>query len=463
MGILHFPERFVWGVATSAQQIEGACRVDGRGESIWDRFASRPGSIEDGSRPSVSCGHYERWREDLDLMSWLGVGAYRFSTSWSRVMPRGVGRPNPAGLDFYDKLVDGLLTLDITPFLTLNHWDMPQSLQDRGGWPSRDTCGAFTEYAAIVGRRLGDRVRSWATHNEPWCIATLGYEEGSHAPGHRDPRAALRAAHHLLLSHGQAVNIIRSEVPGAEVGIVLNLSPGRPASTSEADRDAVRRFDGLFNRWYLDPLFKRRYPADAILDRLNWGHLESEVLPFVRDGDMDCISVPLDFLGVNYYSGTMIGAGPGGRPQAVVSASPEALTEMGWEVYPQGLQEILERLQRDYETPALHITENGAAFADPAPERGRIADPLRVRYLRDHLAAAHRAITRGVSLRGYFAWSLLDNFEWNNGFTRRFGLFGVDFATGERTPKDSAHWYRQAIAARAVEDVIQPREPRRMS
>ncbi len=463
MGVLRFSDDFIWGIATSAQQIEGAYGIDGRGESIWDRFASIPGSIEDGTRPSDCCRHYERWQEDLDLMSWLGVQAYRFSTSWSRVMPGGVGKPNPAGLDFYDRLVDGLLALDITPFLTLNHWDMPQSLEDRGGWPSRDTCGAFTEYAAIVGSHLGDRVRSWATHNEPWCIATLGYEEGTHAPGGRDPRAALRAAHHLLLSHGQAVDIIRSEVPGAEVGIVLNLSPGRPASTSEADRDAVRQFDGLFNRWYLDPLFKKRYPADAILDRLNWGHLEGKTLPFVRDGDMDCIGVPLDFLGVNYYSGTMIAAGPGGRPNAVVSAPPEALTEMGWEVYPQGLQETLERLQRDYETPALYITENGAAFADPAPERGRIADPLRARYLRDHLEAAHTAITKGTPLRGYFAWSLLDNFEWNNGFTRRFGLFGVDFATGERTPKDSAHWYRQAIAARAVEEVMEPREPRRMS
>jgi beta-glucosidase len=456
MSIFHFSDDFIWGVATSAQQIEGAWDRDGRGESIWDRFASVAGNIEDGSRPHSTCRHYDRWQEDLDLIRWLGVGAYRFSTSWSRVMPAGGGTPNPAGLDFYDKLVDALLASKIEPFLTLNHWDMPQALQDRGGWPSRATCGAFAEYTVAVGRKLGDRIRYWATHNEPWCVATLGYEEGAHAPGHRDPQEALCAAHHLLLSHGQAAEILRSEVRNAEVGIVLNFSPGRPASSSDDDRDAARQFDGLFHRWYLDPLFEGRYPADAVADRVRWGQLADEALPFVQDGDLDRIRAPLDYLGVNYYGGTVLTAGPDGRPRAVAAAPREELTEMGWEVRPQGLIESLERLQRDYAVPALYIAENGAAFVDPPPHRRRIADPRRVAYLRDHLVAAHRAIALGVPLRGYFAWSLLDNFEWNNGFTKRFGLFGVDFATGERTRKDSAFWYRDAVAARAVDDGTAP-------
>jgi len=456
MANLNFPKDFLWGVATSAQQTEGACDRDGRGESIWDRFASKAGNIEDGSAPHTTCGHYDRWREDLDLLRWLGVGAYRFSTSWSRIMPTGVGVPNPTGLDFYDGLVDALLAADIEPFLTLNHWDMPQALEERGGWPSRDTCAAFTEYAAAVARRLGDRIRHWATHNEPWCVATLGYEEGAHAPGRHDPPAALRTAHHLLLSHGQAAGIIRGLAPNGAVGIVLNLSPGRPASPSEADRDAVRQFDGLFNRWYLDPLFRGRYPTDAIADRVRWGHLPREALPFVQAGDMELIRGTVDFLGVNYYSGTRLAAGPDGRPRAVAATPREERTEMGWEVYPQGLTEMLERLVREYDPAALYITENGAAFIDPAIDRGRIADPRRLAYLRDHLVAAHRAISGGTPLRGYFAWTLMDNFEWGHGFTKRFGLFGVDFATGERTPKDSAFWYREVVAAHAVDDATEP-------
>lgn len=452
MAILAFSKDFLWGVATSAQQIEGAWDRDGRAESIWDRFASIPGNIEDGSRPDTTCAHYDRWREDISLMRWLGVGGYRFSTSWARVMPAGDGKPNAAGLDFYDRLVDALLDAGIVPFLTLNHWDMPQVLEDRGGWPARDTCGAFLAYAEAVLRRLGDRVRHWITHNEPWCIATLGYEEGCHAPGRRDSRAALRAGHHLLLSHGQVAELIRNLQPQAQVGIVLNLSPGRPASPSEADRDAVRQFDGLFNRWYLDPLFHGQYPADAVHDRVGWGQLSDEELPFVQEGDLSRIRGTMDFLGVNYYSGTLITAGPAGRPQAVPAAAPEELTEMGWEVFPQGLTEILKRLQRDYPALPLYITENGAAFVDQAGKGGRIADPKRVAFLRDHLVAAHRALAQGVPLRGYFAWTLMDNYEWGYGFTKRFGLFGVDSATGERAPKESADWYRRTVAAGAVDD-----------
>jgi len=456
MSIKRFSDDFLWGVATSAQQIEGAWDRDGRGESIWDRYATVAGNIEDGSRPDTACQHYDRWREDLGLIRWLGVGAYRFSTSWSRIMPAGSGKPNAAGLDFYDRLVDALLASNIVLFLTLNHWDMPQVLQDRGGWPSRDTCEAFAEYASAVASRLGDRVRHWATHNEPWCVATLGYEQGAHAPGHRDPEEALRAAHHLLLSHAQATETLRSLVTTAEVGIVMNHSPGRPASHSDADRDAVRQFDGQFNRWYLDPLFHGSYPPDAVEDRVRWGQLSDQSLPFVHGGDLERIQGTLDYLGLNYYSGTLIEADAKGRPRAIDAAPREELTEMGWQVYPEGLTEILERLHREYDVPPLYITENGAAFVDPVPDQGRISDPRRVNYLRDHMVAVHRAIALGVPVRGYFAWSLMDNFEWGNGFTKRFGLFGVDFATGERTPKDSAFWYRETVAARSVGDGAEP-------
>jgi len=456
MALHRFPAGFLWGVATSAQQIEGARNEGGRGDSIWDRFAALPGAIEDGSRPDTTCDHYHRWREDLGRLRWLGVNAYRFSTGWSRILPTGRGAPNPAGLDFYDALVDGLLATGIEPFLTLNHWDLPDALQQQGGWAARETGRAFVAYAEAVARRLGDRVRFWTTHNEPWCIATLGHEEGCHAPGRRCPREALQAAHHLLVSHGWAVEAIRGLVPAAQVGIVLNLSPASPASPAEADRDAARQFDGFFNRWYLDPLLRGQYPADAIADRIRRGRLTSADLPFVQDGDLDWIRAPLDYLGVNYYSRTVLAAGPAGLPRAVPAAPREELTEMGWEVHPDGLEEVLRRVTRDYGARSVYVTENGAAFVDPAPADGRIADPRRIAYLRDHLLAAHRAIAAGVPLRGYFAWSLLDNFEWGHGFTRRFGLYGVDFATGERTPKDSAFWYRDSIAARAVADGPEP-------
>ncbi len=452
MSGLPFPQDFVFGVATSAQQIEGAWDEDGRGESIWDRFASISGNIADGSLPHTACDHYHRWKEDLDLMRWLGVAAYRFSTGWSRVMPAGRGDPNPMGLDFYDRLVDALMDAGIEPHLTLNHWDMPQALQDRGGWPARETCDAFAEYAAAVAGRLGDRVRHWTTHNEPWCVASLGYAEGKHAPGHCDPEVGLWAAHHLMLSHGMAVETIRACAPGARVGIVMNLSPPIPASPSEADRDAARQFDGFFNRWYLDPLFRGRYPRDAIEDRVRWGHLPSRDLPFVRANDMDRIRARMDFLGINYYSGTMLAAAADGLPRAVPMAPREELTEMGWAVHPAGLAEILARVTREYSPLPLYISENGAAFVDPPPHHGRVADPRRVAYLRAHLAAAHRALAGGIPLRGYFAWSLMDNFEWADGYTRRFGLFGVDFATGKRIPKESAFWYRETIATRSVEE-----------
>ncbi|MBN1827002.1 MAG: beta-glucosidase [Candidatus Eisenbacteria bacterium] len=446
-----FPEGFLWGVATSAQQIEGSPSAGGRGESIWDVFASVPGNIEDGSNPGTACDHYRRWREDLELMKRLGIGAYRFSVSWPRVFPDGGGTPNPAGLDFYEALVDGLLEEGIVPFLTLNHWDLPRALQDRGGWPERSTVGAFVDYAAAVAERLGDRVRHWTTHNEPWCVATLGYEEGAHAPGRRNPEEALRTAHHLLLSHGRAAAAIRRIVPETEVGIVLNLSPAWPETESERDRDAARWFDGFFNRWYLDPLFRGRYPEDAIADRVARGHLPPGGLPFLREGDLEEIHSPLDFLGVNYYSRTMLRADENGRPVGFAGAPEEELDLMGWEVFPRGLHDILLRVHREYGPPAVYITENGTALPDEPDGEGWIRDERRVDYMRRHLAEAHRAIEAGVPLRGYFAWTLMDNFEWGHGYTKRFGLFHVDFRTGERTAKESARWYRDVAAANAVD------------
>jgi beta-glucosidase len=444
-----FPEGFLWGVATSSQQIEGGCVEGGRGESIWDRLAATPGRIADGSDARVACDHYHRWREDVDLLKWLGIGAYRFSLAWPRVMPDGRNL-NAAGLDFYDALIDALLEAGIRPFVTLYHWDLPQALQDRGGWNTRDTAEAFVEYTEAAARRLGDRVPYWATHNEPWCIATLGHEEGQHAPGHRDPAEALRVAHHVLLSHGWAGKLLRQNYPGSEIGIVLNLVPSWPASESDADNEAVRRFDGFFNRWYLDPIFRGRYPEDVIADRMRRGHLETERLPFVQAGDLDSISIPLDFLGVNYYSRVVVKADEAGEPVAAHVVPEEELTDMRWEVFPQGLFDLLVRLKREYDPPKIYITENGAAYSDGPNDDGRIADLRRTEYLRSHLIKAHQAINEGVPLRGYFVWSLLDNFEWAHGYTKRFGLYWVDFDTQERIPKDSAFWYRDVIAANAV-------------
>ena len=452
MSRIAFPDGFIWGAATSSQQIEGGTKEDGRRESIWDRFAAEPGKIEDGSTPEHACDHYHRWREDIDLVKWLGLGAYRFSIAWPRIIPAGRGQVNTVGLDFYDALVDGLLEAGIQPFPTLYHWDLPQVLQDKGGWASRDTAEAFVEYSAAVTRRLGDRVKQWVTHNEPWCIATLGHEEGHHAPGHKDPAEALRVAHHLLLSHGWATGAIRREVPGAEVGIVHNYCPSYPATESEGDQDAARWFDGFFNRWYLDPVFRGSYPADAVADRIAAGHLVGSDMPFVKDGDMAAISTPLDFLGLNYYSRNVMAADPGGQRRDVRMVPPEELTDMGWEVYPEGLYDSLMRVHREYGPKRIYIAENGAAYDYPVDAGGRIADEKRITYLRDHFLAARRAMADGAPLEGYFVWSLMDNFEWGFGFSKRFGLYGVDFDSQQRIPKDSAFWYRDVVAANAVGD-----------
>ena len=434
-----FPPDFAWGAATSAYQIEGAPRADGRGESIWDRFADA----------GDACDHYHRVGEDLDVLRWLGVRSYRFSVAWPRVLPEGRGAVNRPGLDFYDRLVDRLLGASIEPFVTLNHWDLPKALHDAGGWPSRDTVDAFVEYAALVMDRLGDRVRLVCTHNEPWCISTLGFATGEHAPGEKSWPRALAAAHHLLLSHGRAVAAIRAVAPAAQVGIVVNLVPTEPASPSAADRDACRAFDGSFNRWFLDPLYGRGYPGDVFEDHRAAGRLKGvgDELSFVRAGDLETIATPTDFLGVNYYSRAVIRSSAipeaENAPRTVIASTDQ--TDMGWEVAPGGLLAILRRVHREYAPPRIFVTENGAAY-DTAPDAtGRVRDVERQRYLWTHLEAAHAAISEGIPLAGYYLWSLLDNFEWAQGYSKRFGLFWVDYATQARIAKDSAHMCRRII------------------
>jgi beta-glucosidase len=448
-----FPPDFLWGVATSSYQIEGATTADGRGESIWDRFCDTPGKIADGTDGSVACDHYRRWREDVELMRWLGIKAYRFSIAWPRVMPTGRGRVNLAGLDFYSRLVDGLLGAGIEPVVTLYHWDLPQALDDQGGWPARDTVSAFVEYADQVSRVLGDRVKRWITHNEPWCISVLGYATGEHAPGHKSWGEALATAHHLLVSHGQAVPVLRANVKDAEVGITLNLVPAQPASPSAADQDACRAFDGAFNRWYLDPLHGRGYPKDVIADHVAAGRLPSDTLGFVRPGDLETIATPTDFLGVNYYSRGIIRSDriPESQNAPRTVHAEQERTDMDWEVYARGLTDLLVRLHEDYQPPRIYITENGAAYATGPDADGRVRDAKRVHYLRTHLEASLDAIQRGVPLGGYFAWSLLDNFEWAYGYQKRFGLVFVDYATQKRIPKDSAHLYRAVVARNGLD------------
>lgn len=448
-----FPDGFLWGAATSSFQIEGATEADGRGESIWDRFCATPGKIADGTDGRIACDHYHRWAEDIGLLDALGVAAYRFSIAWPRILPAGRGAVAEAGLDFYDKLVDGLLAKDIQPWVTLYHWDLPQALQDLGGWPSRDTCEAFVEYADVVSRRLGDRVKHWITHNEPWCIAHLGHLSGEQAPGLSSWEAMLPAAHHVMLSHGMAVPVIRANSADAKVGIVINLTPAEPASPSDADVEATRKYDGWFNRWYLDPVHGRGYPKDVVADFVKDGHIPDDTLPFVRPGDFETMAVSTDFLGINYYSRAVCRSESipedENDPQEVFAS--DDVTDMGWEVSPKGLTDILVRLERDYGSQDLYVTENGCAYPTGPDADGRIRDVERQRYFESHAAACLDAIEQGVPLRGYFAWSLMDNFEWAYGYEKRFGLVHVDYETQERTLKDSAHTYRNIISRNAVE------------
>ncbi len=425
-----FPEGFVWGVATSAYQIEGAVHEDGRGESIWDVFCRVPGAIAHGHDGIVACDHYHHWREDLDLIAGLGVDAYRFSVSWPRVRPAGSGAWNSKGLDFYESIVDGLLQRGIKPYLTLNHWDLPQALQSTGGWANRDTVHRFVEYAQGINARLGDRLEAITTHNEPWVMAELGHETGIFAPGIKDRGIAHQVAHHLLLSHGKSLQALRADGCPAKMGIVLNLTPMHPASDSSADMAKTELEDGKLLRWYLDPLFKASYPADVL------AYLGKDA-PHIEAGDMAAIAEPMDFLGVNYYSRAVVSSVGAWD----VRQSGREVTEMGWEVYPEGLTELLLRLRQDYPIPSIYITENGAAFKDQLVD-GQVHDPLRTDYIARHIKAISDAIRGGVPVHGYMVWSLLDNLEWASGFDKRFGIVHVDYANQKRTLKDSALWYK---------------------
>jgi beta-glucosidase len=439
---------FLWGAATSAYQIEGAVAEDGRAPSIWDTFCQVPGAIDNGDTGEVACDHYHRYPEDIALMRRLGLAAYRFSISWSRVLPEGTGRINEAGLDFYDRLVDGLLAAEIRPFATLYHWDLPQALQDRGGWPARQTAYAFAEFAEVMGARLGDRVADWFTLNEPLCSAWIGHLEGKMAPGEKDLSRAIPASHHLLLGHGLASAALRSAAPApVRVGAVLNCSPCEPASESEADVAAARRADGHTNRWWLDPLHGRGYPADMI-----------EVYgiePPVQPGDLAAIATPMDHVGLNYYFRQVVTDDPTGQvPRAKAVSVPDwTLTAMGWEVHAEGLEQMLVRLSDEYQVGSIYVTENGSAWPDEVLPDGQVEDKERIDYLEQHLDACLRAAGRGAPLDGYFAWSLLDNFEWAYGYAKRFGLVHVDYPTQRRTIKASGYRYADIIRSTRAQPV----------
>ena len=437
-----FPAGFLWGAATSAYQIEGAPLADGAGPSIWHRFAHTPGAIESGETGDVACDHYHRYEGDVALMKDLGLTAYRFSIGWSRVLPTGRGPVNQPGLAFYDRLVDRLLERNIAPVATLYHWDLPAGLDDLGGWLNRDIAGWFADYAAVVTRALGDRVAMWATINEPWVVSDAGYLHGTHAPGHASVAEAPLASHNLLRAHGAGLQAIRAE-GGRQAGLVVNLEPKHPATDQAADLAATRRADAYMNRQFLDPVFLGRYPEEmSEIYGADW--------PVFPAADFTLISQPLDFLGINYYSRGVTRNDPGELPLRAAKVRQDGAlhTTLEWEVYPAALTEVLVWVSTRYGGVPLYITENGAAFEDPPDtDAALLPDPLRVRYLEGHLQAAHDAIRQGVDLRGYFAWSLLDNFEWSAGYAPRFGLYHVNFVTQRRTPKASARFYAKVIAS----------------
>lgn len=461
-----FPEGFLWGASTAAYQVEGAVDQGGRGVSIWDTFSHAPGRTKNGDTGDITCRHYERVLEDLDLMAELGLSAYRFSVSWPRVQPDGKGPANQVGLDFYRELVAGLRQRGIVPAVTLYHWDLPQALEDEGGWAVRDTAERFGEYAEMVADALGDEAGLWITLNEPWCSAWLGYGIGMHAPGRSDPQLSLRATHHLLLGHALGSEAVRRGST-APVGIALNVNPQLPASDHELDVAAAKRADAGVNRMYLDPLFRGQYPEEILGDLADIGI----AMDAVRDGDMALISAPLDFLGVNYYMTSAIAstlrlaeARQAGyvAPDSLQSSTTAPLglatvgrpwlerTAAGWEVDPSGLTALLQRMRDDYTRAPLYVTENGIATDDYRGPDGAVHDPGRISYLTEHLKAMRSAIDAGVDVRGYFQWSLMDNFEWAEGFSKRFGLTWVDYPTGERTKKDSFHWYQRVIQANGL-------------
>lgn len=456
--LIAFPKGFIWGCAASAYQVEGAWNEDGKGPSIWDTFVHSSGHIINNETGDQAVDHYHRYVEDVALMKRLGLDAYRFSVSWSRILPAGTGTVNQAGLDFYDRLVDELLKQGIEPYICLFHWDLPQTLQDQGGWPNRDTALAFAEYARVVTERLSDRVKVWMTHNEPWVAAMAGHFSGEHAPGVKDVRSAFKALHHLLLSHGLAAEAIRAYAKqSVKVGIILNLNPVHPASEAKKDRDAAARMDAILNRATLDPLLKGSSPVQEFAV----GKLLSKSL--IKSGDLEKIH-RLDLLGVNYYTRTIAKYDKKFPVIAASQVQPEGNEYSGmWEIYPEGIYDMLMRIKRDYltasparkrmdlKTPEIMITENGVPVPDGLDFDGRVRDERRIRYLRNHIAQVHRAMQDGVPVKGYFHWSLMDNFEWTHGYGQRFGLVYVDFKSQERIIKDSGHWFSEVIKQNGFE------------
>ena len=436
-----FPENFLWGSATSAYQIEGSPLADGAGASIWQRFAHTPGLTHNGETGDVACDHYRRYASDIALMRSLGMQAYRFSVAWGRVLPNGVGAANPAGIDFYERLIDKLLENQIEPIPTLYHWDLPAALDDRGGWLNRDIASWFADYAALMYRRLGDRVKKWATLNEPWVVTDGGYLHGTLAPGHRNLFEAPIASHNLLRAHGAAVQAYRAEGTH-QIGIVVNIEPKHPASQDASDLAATARADAYMNRQYLDPVLRGEYPSEM-------PEIFGQAWPNWPASDMELIRQPIDFLGVNYYTRGLTRHDRAAWPVYAKNAPPAdaVTTETAWEVFPDGLTQTLLWIKQRYGDIPLYITENGAAFADPPLTDGRVRDQARVDYLASHLRAAHAAIQAGVDLRGYMVWSLFDNLEWSLGYSKRFGIVHVDFGTQQRTPKDSANFYSEVIAS----------------
>ena len=445
--MLTFPSQFRWGTATAAYQIEGAVREDGRGESIWDRFTHTPGKITNGDTGDVTCDHYHHWGRDVELQKELGLNAYRLSIAWPRIVPEGKGRINSLGIDFYSRLVDALLAAGIEPAVTLYHWDLPQALQEKGGWVNRDTAGYFTDFAFTVFNALSDRVPKWFTFNEPWVSAHMGYGFGEHAPGVADPRSALAAAHVINLAHAHVINLFRDDFDRTgEIGITLNLVPMTPET--DEDADAAEVADGFMNRWFLDPALRGTYPKDMV-DLFT----AEGIMPEIPEGDMDLIGgASVDFIGVNYYMRYSIRRGGGPLGYQMVVTPGEKLTEMGWEVYPRGLYEFLIRLHEEYNKPVLYVTENGIACRDAHTENGVVQDDDRIEFIRDHLVQIWRAVDAGADVRGYYLWSLLDNFEWAHGFRMRFGIVKTDYGTLERIIKKSGHWYGQVARSGEVDE-----------
>jgi len=436
---ISFPDDFVWGAATSAYQIEGAWNEDGKGESIWDRFSHSAGRIANGDTGDVACDHYHRFAEDIEIMRRLGLRAYRLSISWPRVLPSGSGPANQRGLDFYDRLIDALLAANITPHVTLYHWDLPQKLEDIGGWGNRDVCSHFADFAALMAHRLGDRVRHFSTLNEPWVIAFHGHQLGDNAPGKRNSRLFLQVSHNLLVAHGLAVQAIRAAQPLTQVGIVLIQWPWEPATDSAEDVSAAELAWQRTNGWFLSPLLSGYYP------HLAWESYQ-KLAPKVKAGDLALIGQHLDFLGINYYSRSLLG-----KKGMVNPVAGSEYTEMGWEIHPLAFRRVLTRLNKDYQLPPIYITENGAAFRDEVSSDGCVQDARRVQFLEDHLLQLRQAMNEGVDVRGYFAWSLMDNFEWAHGFSKRFGLVYIDYQSQRRIVKESGHWYAALIRANGYE------------